>query len=389
MTKFKQRFYLFLNDFSVLRRYVYSVSRLVNKILTSPILTASSVLIVIAVLVVGSSMYWDVYDDRNFQMNLISEMHGMLFDILVLGILMLWLNRMGEKRMEVRKYIEEIDDFRKLDNMEARQRVVGNIKRLNKRGIHDLDLRSCQLVGANLQDVDLTNSNLFEANLTEAILQGANCSAAIFVSANLSSANLMGASLQQANFSNARLHHANLWEANLLRTNFEGADLSHGHLEGVNASEADFSSSILAGIHLLGANLSRANFLGALAEGGDFSGATLEEARCTEADFSGASLIETECMSGDFSQCNFSFANLTKANFSNANLCGVSFNGANCSGALFFNANLNSAYLVGANNLKAEQLKDVISLENATIGSELLEEIQQLYPYLMGHLAPQ
>jgi hypothetical protein len=88
-----------------------------NTILSSPIRTATFIFAIIAIFVIVLSLVLEVYTDRNFQINLISEAHGVLFDILILGILMLWLNSLGEKRLEQKKYHEEIDDFRKLESI--------------------------------------------------------------------------------------------------------------------------------------------------------------------------------------------------------------------------------------------------------------------------------
>ncbi len=356
-------------------------------ILTSPISTAAAVLVVISTLVVGTSIYWGVYSDPNFQINLISELHGVVFDILILGILMLWLNKMGEKRLETTKYLEEIDDFRRLDSPESRQRIVGHIKRLNKRGIYEIDLRFCRLSGADLQEINLRGSNMSDINLTEAKMQGADLSTAVLVASDISSANLMGASLQGANLSSSRLQHTNLWEANLLRANFEGADLSHANLESASCAEADFS-----GADFSGANLSGANFLGAVMEETILIGAMLVGANLGAADLSNAVLEHAEIMSVDLSNANCSRADLSGADFSNSNLCGVNFHGANFMGAKLTNTNLSSAKLVGAVNLTIEQFEDVLSLDRATLDTELAEQIRQHYPHLMGsawNLTPQ
>lgn len=127
-----------------------------NAILSSPIRTASFIFCVIAMFVISLSLFQNIYSDRNFQINLISEAHGVLFDILILGILMLWLNSLGEKRLEQKKYHEEIDDFRKLESVEAKQRILGNIRRLNKHGITKIDLRNCYLAEASLAEVNLS-----------------------------------------------------------------------------------------------------------------------------------------------------------------------------------------------------------------------------------------
>ncbi len=64
--------------------------------------------------------------------NVFVKAHGMLFDILVIGILILFLSKLAEKRIANQRYLDEIDDFRDWESDEAAHRIAGNIRRLNK-----------------------------------------------------------------------------------------------------------------------------------------------------------------------------------------------------------------------------------------------------------------
>ena len=130
----------------------------------------------------------------------------------------LWLNRSGEKQLEIRRYHEEIDDFRGWDSDEAGYRIAGNIKRLNRNGITNIQLERCHLVQVNLGGADLSYANLVHANLNHAIL-----SYAILSPADLGYADLSGASLFHADLSGALLDGANL----------SGADLRYANLRDV------------------------------------------------------------------------------------------------------------------------------------------------------------
>ena len=52
------------------------------------------------------------------------------------------LERLGEKRRNIKRWQEEIDDFRGWNSEEAKFRIVGNIKRLNRNGIISKEIRS-------------------------------------------------------------------------------------------------------------------------------------------------------------------------------------------------------------------------------------------------------
>ncbi len=89
----------------------------------------------------------------------------MLFDILVIGILILSLNRLAEKRITNQRYLDEIDDFKGWKSDEAACRIAGNIRRLNRnkfKGIIYLNycyLRRTNLVETNLHRAECVNRN--------------------------------------------------------------------------------------------------------------------------------------------------------------------------------------------------------------------------------------
>ena len=63
----------------------------------------------------------------------------MLFDVAIIGILIFWLNKIGEERRRIKTYLDEIDDFRLWESDEAAFRTVGNIKRLNQNKIYNIN----------------------------------------------------------------------------------------------------------------------------------------------------------------------------------------------------------------------------------------------------------
>jgi hypothetical protein len=102
-----------------------SVSKILKlyKTISSPVAISITVFIVATLVVVGLS-YKDYGPE--FWLNVKVEAHGMLFDILVIGVLILWLNQLGEKRREIQRYIDEIDDFRGWESEEAAHRIRGD-----------------------------------------------------------------------------------------------------------------------------------------------------------------------------------------------------------------------------------------------------------------------
>lgn len=188
-----------------------------EKITTNKVLSAFIVLVVSVVIVVSISI--SKYDDISFLEGLLIEAHGMLLDILIIGVFILWLNRLGEKKMEVQRYKNEIDDFRRWKSDEAKFRIVGNIKRLNRLNFSTINLISCYLNEANLSNLNLQDANLQWANLQDA---------------NLYYANLQGANLKDAKLQGAILLSANLQHAFLVGAKLRGADLRGADLRGAD-----------------------------------------------------------------------------------------------------------------------------------------------------------
>src|SRR5210317_2660561 len=100
---------------------VYSISE-------KPILTSTIVLLVMGVIVISASLPFYRENFHSFVGQVLAEAHGMIFDIAVIGILILWLNKTGEKRSRIRTYKDEIDDSRLWESEEAAFRTVGNVK---------------------------------------------------------------------------------------------------------------------------------------------------------------------------------------------------------------------------------------------------------------------
>lgn len=270
------------------------INQAFNRVIENSILTSFIVLLLLAIMVLGLSLSYYINDFENFYPQVLAEAHGMLFDIAVIGILIFWLNRNGEKRQRIRMYKDEIDDFRLWESEEAAFRTVGNIKRLNRHGIYNINLVDCYLAKTNLNYAVLTGSNM-------------------------NSADIRGSFLIECKMDQARLN----------QTNFENSNLNQASLKGAYASGANFRDSFLI-----------------------------------KATFDGAFLI--------------------KSNFKNAMLMEASLNGCYLTGADLENANLYKADLRNCEGLTVEQLSKVKSLYLAQFDPDIMEQIQEALPDLVG-----
>ena len=239
-------------------KQVKKVKEVFNSIIEKPLLTSTIVLVLVAVIVISLSLKYYIRDFDNFIIQILAEAHGMIFDIAVIGILIFWLNKNGETRQRIRTYKDEIDDFRLWESEEAAFRTVGNIKRLNRHKIYEINLVNCYLAKTNLSYTNLAGSNLNSGNvsqssLIESNLENARLNQTNFENSNLNQANLMGAYASGANFKDTFLIKARFEAAFLIKANFNNAYLMEANLQNSYLMGADFENASLYKADLRGA----------------------------------------------------------------------------------------------------------------------------------------
>jgi len=240
------------------RTFVRILHEKFNHVIENPILTASLVLLILTLLVLSLSFKYYFNDFDAFWAQIMAEAHGMLFDIAVIGILLFWLNKSGDTRQRIRTYKDEIDDFRLWESDEAAFRTVGNIKRLNRHGIYEINLVKCHLARTNLNYVNLSASNMNSANfsnstLIETKLENTRLNQTNFENSNLNQANLNGAYASGANFKDSFLIKTQFENAFLIKANFSNAYLMEANLKGCYLMGADFENANLYKADLTGA----------------------------------------------------------------------------------------------------------------------------------------
>jgi uncharacterized protein YjbI with pentapeptide repeats len=223
-------------------------------IIERPILTSSIVLAMLAVVVLGLSLPYYLENFHGFVGQILAEAHGMLFDIAVIGILIFWLNKNGEKRQRIRTYKDEIDDFRLWESEEAAFRTVGNIKRLNRHEINEINLVNSYLAKTNLNYVNLKDSNLNSADLSNSFLIETN-----LANTRLNQTNLENSNVNQANMEGAYASGANFKDAYLIKANLQGAFLIKTSFVNAFLMEADMRGSYLTGTDFENASLYKAD----------------------------------------------------------------------------------------------------------------------------------
>jgi hypothetical protein len=133
----------------------------------------------------------------------------MILDVLVIGIFILWLNLLRDRRERARRYQEEIDDYREWLSEEAAHRIAGGVRRLNAVGVCCVVLSRCYVRKADLRNVDLRGSPMHKIDLGESRLREANLTKANLDTAFLGHSDLRNAVFAGAVLTRARLLHVN------------------------------------------------------------------------------------------------------------------------------------------------------------------------------------
>lgn len=229
-----------------------------NTIIEKPLLTSTLVLVLVTILVLGLSLKYYIHDFDAFIPQILAEAHGMIFDIAVIGILIFWLNQNGEVRQRIRTYRDEIDDFRLWESEEAAFRTVGNIKRLNRHRIYEINLVNCFLARTNLNYANLKGSNLNSANISQSSLIEANME-----NTRLNQTNFENSNLNQINLKGGYASGANFKDAFLIKAQFDGAFLIKANFNNAYLMEANLCNSYLMGADFENASLYKADLRGA------------------------------------------------------------------------------------------------------------------------------
>ena len=162
---------------------------LVDKLSARPVVTAAIVLAISVALVVAVSMFHERYAEADFLNGILVEAHGLLFELAVLGILIVWSNQRGQAVRERVALHDEIETYRYWISDESQYRTVGCIRILNSMGVSVFDLRSCE---------HLKGANLYRADLSGSVLVGADLSGANLADVKLDGANLTGVDMTSA-----------------------------------------------------------------------------------------------------------------------------------------------------------------------------------------------
>lgn len=225
-------------------------------ILLSPVKTTIAVFICVSAIVFWLSATY--YKNSDFYPGILVEAHGMLLDMVVVGIFLLLIENFRNTKNEIARNKELIEDLKYWKSDEASYRIRGAILRLNRLGITEMDLEGCHLKNIDLQSISLRRSKLFSADLGGADIRKVDLS-----ECNLKGAYFGDSDCRGTSFRNSSLHRTRCRRSNMIAACFAEAQLEKTEFFDTNLQNADFRGAKLEGCKFKGANLRQANFKGA------------------------------------------------------------------------------------------------------------------------------
>lgn len=180
--------------------------------------------------------------------------------ILTLGMLLLVCVLYGMlkkryERMQIQRYLREIDGVRGGIGRSAARRIRSCILELNRKGVTAIDLSRCCLKGRDLRSVRLYHADLRQADLEGAVLKNASLTGAKLQHADLRGADLRDTFLVTANLQQADLSYADLRQADLREADLRGARLDHAVLTGARLDKARLRDASLCHARLQNAGV--------------------------------------------------------------------------------------------------------------------------------------
>ncbi|HEL7728883.1 TPA: pentapeptide repeat-containing protein [Stenotrophomonas maltophilia] len=201
---------------------------------------------------------WGLYS-KDFFENVLVEAHGMILDLLVIGLVAYLFQRRSERSDLKKQVLRDLEDLRHYRGSDAGYRIYGELRRLSSLGVKKVTIATARINDVSLEGLDLVDSSaqgvvISKSSLRDCAFTGCDFDGAVFLDVRAKRTTFRGAKLVRAKLVGAR---------------FKGCDFSGADLTGADFSNADLSSAIFRG-----ANCTRTKFDGAKLRSANFVGAT-------------------------------------------------------------------------------------------------------------------
>lgn len=236
-------------------------------IIKSPAKTLATIAIGLAIIVFFVTAFWGMVSesvfpntklglyDRSFWENFLVEMHGIVFELSIIGVLIIWLDSKRNKNNDIERLKEDLEDYSNLDFPEINVKKLGHIKRLNQHNIKNIDVQNLVLNGLNVKNISAEGARLIALEVKDGFITGS-----VFKMMKMRSSDFQGSRIK-----NTKFEQCDLLKSKFVRSKCKGIDFSGSCLERADFTDADLQSSIFKGCDVRevifeGANLKHAAF---------------------------------------------------------------------------------------------------------------------------------
>ncbi|RYV01806.1 hypothetical protein SOPP22_15740 [Shewanella sp. OPT22] len=243
---------------------------MLSKINKTPQRALITLFTLVLLFVVGITAFWDSVSNivfpnttvglynRGFWENVLVEAHGLLFDILIIGVIVVWLDTKRAQSDEKVTTLNNLSDVSYLDLPEVNLRKVGMIHRLNNLDVFQFSINQLVISGARVIELtskfsslnqlkakktEITSSNfintqLIKSDFSESLIRTTKflkceMKKTVFIDSQVRGVDFTDSNLERAVFINADLQNAIFKGCNLREINFENANLRNVNLKGV------------------------------------------------------------------------------------------------------------------------------------------------------------
>jgi uncharacterized protein YjbI with pentapeptide repeats len=240
---------------------------IVRNIFNSPVKTAILITSLTLILIIYITSYWEFVSssifpntviglyEKSFWENILVEMHGMVIELIIVGILVIWLDSRRSKNNEVIRLIEDLEDYAELDFPEINVKKLGHLKRLNSAGIKEINVQNLLLNHLKLRNLSIENSKMIGLKVFNGGLYNTN-----FSNVNMRSSNFENATIQNSIFKNCILLKSNFKDGICKGVSFEKSSIERVDYTNCNLQSSLFLGCDMRGVKLQGANLKQCSF---------------------------------------------------------------------------------------------------------------------------------
>lgn len=301
---------------------------------------------------------WLTWENKS---DILVEFHGLFFDIILFGILFIIFTQIGERRKEIKRYQENIDDMKGWNEPEATFKIIGNLKRLLALKATNIDLAFTFLKKGLFSGLKIEKIKFDNCILDEAIFQYSKCNDSTFLNSSMSLTDLRYCDLTSCNFSkvsseqgtfqgsklcNAKFEHSSIIECDFSYIDFDPnwsdyEDIKRELMSKSYLSENDLVNNIVR-VDFSNATLSygtfdKSKFDKTIMKGTLLNGATFKNSSMVATNFSKADLRSTIFESANLDNAIFDNSQLYQTNFNNASMKSISIRNCNFAGCSFEN----------------------------------------------------